>query len=106
MRRAVGGRAWLAAMLEAERALAVAEARVGLIPVEASEEISDCCDAERFDVEEIGRRGRAAGNPVPALVKALTDAVPGEASRYVHKGATSQDITDTAAMLVARDALD
>jgi 3-carboxy-cis,cis-muconate cycloisomerase len=106
MRRAVGGRAWLGAMLEAERALAVAEARVGLIPVDAAEEISRRCDVERFDAWEIGALGRDAGNPVPALVKALTDAVPGEASRHVHKGATSQDITDTAAMLVARGAVD
>ncbi|MDP9427104.1 MAG: 3-carboxy-cis,cis-muconate cycloisomerase [Actinomycetota bacterium] len=108
-REAVGGRAWLAAMLEAEGALAVAEARVGLIPPEAAETIARCCDADRFDPEEIGRAARAAGNPVPALVKALTaivSEVSGEAARHVHKGATSQDITDTAAMLVSRRALD
>ena len=108
-REVVGGRAWLAAMLEAEGALAVSEARVGLIPREAAEAIASCCDADRFDPEEIGRAGRAAGNPVPALVKALTAAVSKvseEAARHVHKGATSQDITDTAAMLVARRALD
>jgi 3-carboxy-cis,cis-muconate cycloisomerase len=106
MRRAVNGRAWLAAMLEAERALAVAEARVGLIPDWAAEEISARCNVERCEVGEIGSRGRAAGNPVPALVKWLTAEVRGEAARYVHRGVTSQDITDTAAMLVARQALD
>ena len=109
-REALGGRAWLQAMLDAEAALALAEARVGLIPDEAAETIAGCCDADRFDPEEIGREGRAAGNPVPPLVRALTAAVSGEASgdagRYVHKGATSQDIVDTAAMLVARRALD
>ena len=107
-REAVGGRAWLGAMLEAEGALAVAEARVGLIPAEAARVISSCCDAARFVPEEIGRAGRATGNPVPPLVKALTDAVrevSEEAARHVHKGATSQDITDTAAMLVSRRAL-
>jgi 3-carboxy-cis,cis-muconate cycloisomerase len=106
MREAVGGRAWLQAMLDAEAALAVAEARAGLIPAEAAKAISGCCTADRFDPDEIGREGRAAGNPVVPLVKALTAAVPEEAARYVHKGATSQDIVDTAAMLVARRALD
>jgi 3-carboxy-cis,cis-muconate cycloisomerase len=106
LREAVGGRAWLQAMLDAEAALAIAEARAGLIPTGEAEMIAECCDANRFDPEEIGREGRAAGNPMPALVRALTAAVPGEAARHVHKGATSQDITDTAAMLVARRALD
>ena len=108
-REAVGGRAWLEAMLRAEGALALAEARAGLIPPEAARTIVSCCDPNRFDPEEIGRAGLAAGNPVPALVKALTAAVRDvseEAARHVHKGATSQDITDTAAMLVSRDALD
>ena len=108
-REALSGRAWLQAMLDAEGALAVAEARVGLIPQEAAETIASCCEATRFDPEELGREGRAAGNPVPPLVKALTAAVSmvsEEAARHVHKGATSQDILDTASMLVARNALD
>jgi 3-carboxy-cis,cis-muconate cycloisomerase len=53
--------------------------------------------------------GRAQGNPVPQLVRVLTEAVSEasqDAARYVHKGATSQDIVDTAAMLLARRALD
>ena len=68
IREAVGGRAWLQAMLDAEAALALAEVRAGLIPPAAAEAISECCDAVRFDPEEIGPAGRAAGNPVPALV--------------------------------------
>lgn len=104
-REVVSGRAWVRAMLEAEAALARAEARVGLIPEEAAGEISRRCRQMDPDPEELGRRGRAAGNPVPALVKALTAEVPEEAARHVHKGATSQDITDTAAMLVCREAL-
>jgi 3-carboxy-cis,cis-muconate cycloisomerase len=108
-REAVSGRSWLQAMLDAEAALAVAEAHVGLIPHEAAAAIVPCCDANRFDPEELGCEGRAAGNPVPPLVKALTAAVSEaseEAARYVHKGATSQDILDSAAMVVARRALD
>jgi 3-carboxy-cis,cis-muconate cycloisomerase len=108
-REAVSGRSWLQAMLDAEAALAVAEARVGLMPHEVAATIASCCHATSFDPEELGRKGRAAGNPVPPLVKVLTEAVSEvseEAGRYVHKGATSQDIVDSAAMLVARRALD
>ena len=105
----VSGRSWLQAMLDAEAALATAEAGTGLISHKAAATIASCCDATRFDPGELGRGGRAAGNPVPPLVKALTAAVSEvseDAARYVHKGATSQDIMDTAAMLVARSALE
>jgi 3-carboxy-cis,cis-muconate cycloisomerase len=107
-REAVSGRAWLQAMLDAEAALATAEARVGLVPHDAAAAIVSCCEATRFDPEELGRDGRAAGNLVPPLMKALTaevSRVSEEAARHVHKGATSQDIVDTAAMLVCRRAL-
>src|ERR687894_1265389 len=111
-REAVSGRAWLGAMLEAEGALAAAEARAGLIPPDAAEAIASCCkkgrEAGLFDPEELGQKGRAQGNPVPPLVRVLTEAVSEvseEAARYVHKGATSQDIVDTAAMLLTKRAL-
>jgi 3-carboxy-cis,cis-muconate cycloisomerase len=106
-REAVSGKAWLQSMLDVEAALAAAEARAGLIPHEAAATIASCCEATRFDLEELRRKGRAAGNPVPPLVRVLTAAVSEvseDAARYVHKGATSQDIVDTAAMLVARRA--
>jgi 3-carboxy-cis,cis-muconate cycloisomerase len=112
-RETVSGKAWLHAMLEAEGALAVAQARAGLIPLDAAEAIASCGkksrDAGLFDPEDLGSKGRAQGNPVPPLVRALTEAVSEvseEAARYVHRGATSQDIVDTAAMLVARRVLD
>ncbi|CAA9489638.1 MAG: 3-carboxy-cis,cis-muconate cycloisomerase [uncultured Rubrobacteraceae bacterium] len=108
-REAVSGRAWLQAMLDAEGALAVAGARAGLIPPEDAETIARLCDADLFDPGKIGHRGRPAGNPVPALVRALTEEVSKAseaAARHVHRGATSQDITDTAAMLVSRRTLD
>jgi 3-carboxy-cis,cis-muconate cycloisomerase len=111
-RQAVSGRAWLQAMLEAEGALAVAQGRVGLIPPDAAEAIASCCKkgphAGLFDPEELGRKGCSQGNPVPPLVRALTEEVSGvseEAARYVHKGATSQDIVDTAAMLLTKRTL-
>lgn len=108
-REAVSAKAWLQVMLDAEAALAAAEARTGLIPAEAAETIARLCDASLFDPAEIGHAGRLAGNPVPALVRALTEEVSKvseDAARHVHKGATSQDITDTAAMLVSRRSLD
>jgi 3-carboxy-cis,cis-muconate cycloisomerase len=105
-RTAVSDEAWLGAMLEVERALAAAEARAGVIPSEAAKAIADACRAERFDAAAIGDAGRAPGNPVEPLVRALREAVGEEAADDVHRGATSQDILDTAAMLVSRRALD
>ena len=105
-REALSDRAWLQAMLDAERALAAAEGRAGVIPGDAAEAIAAAARADRFDAAEIGEQGQAPGNPVEPLVRALTEAVEGEASRFVHWGATSQDILDTATMLVARNVLD
>jgi 3-carboxy-cis,cis-muconate cycloisomerase len=103
---AVSDRAWLQAMLDVERALAAAEARACVIPGDAAEAIAAACRADRFDPAELGEQGRAPGNSVEPLVRALTRAVEGEAARYVHWGATSQDILDTAAMLISRNVLD
>jgi 3-carboxy-cis,cis-muconate cycloisomerase len=97
--------AWLAAMLDVESALARAEARAGLVPADAAEAIAAACRAELFDPAALGRRARDAANPVVPLVKDLTAQVPPHAAPYVHLGATSQDVLDTAAMLVARRAL-
>jgi 3-carboxy-cis,cis-muconate cycloisomerase len=104
LRDAVSDRAWLHAMLDFERALALAEARVGVIPESAAEAISGACSADRFDVDALVPRARAAGNPAEPLVRALREAVGGEAAGFVHWGATSQDVMDTAAVLVSRRA--
>jgi 3-carboxy-cis,cis-muconate cycloisomerase len=101
----VSDRAWLQAMLDFERALAAAEAELGLIPAEAAEAIAAACRAELFDADRIAVEGRGSGNPAEPLVRALRAAVGGEAAGYVHHGATSQDVVDTAAMLVATRAL-
>lgn len=106
LREALSGRAWLQALLDAERALAVATAHAGLIPPEAAQAVAAACDAERFEPAEIAAAGRSVGNPVEPLVRALREAVGPEAGRYVHWGATSQDVLDTASVLVARAALD
>jgi 3-carboxy-cis,cis-muconate cycloisomerase len=100
LREALSDEAYLAAMLRFEAALAVAEARAGVIPQEAAEEIAAACDPARFDIAELGRAAVSSATPVVPLAKALR-----EASSYAHWGATSQDALDTATMLIARDAL-
>jgi 3-carboxy-cis,cis-muconate cycloisomerase len=102
----ISARAWLQAMLDAEAALARAQARAGLISGDDAEAIAAACDAGRYDAAAIGAEAAKTGNPVVPLVKALTDAVEGPAAGHVHSGATSQDILDTAAMLVAARALE
>jgi 3-carboxy-cis,cis-muconate cycloisomerase len=99
-------RAWLQAMLDSERALAGAEAALGLIPASAAEAIATACRAELFEPGRIAHDGRSAGNPAEPLVRALRAAVGREAAGHVHHGATSQDVVDTAAMLVSTRALE
>lgn len=98
---AVCDAAWLEAMLAAEIALARVEARLGLVPQEAAAAVEAWCGEGHVNVQELSAAGRASGNPVVPLAAALRDAVGDGA----HHGATSQDILDTAAMLVARDAI-
>jgi 3-carboxy-cis,cis-muconate cycloisomerase len=104
-REAVSDEAWLQAMLDVEAALARACAEVGLIPVEHAEAIAGACRAELFDVAAIGAEAANVGNPAEPLVRALRARVGAPAANDVHRGATSQDIVDSAAMLVARLAL-
>ena len=101
----VSARAWLQAMLDTEAALTRACAHAGVIPSAAAEAIGEACSAGCFDVEVIGLDAAGGGNPVIPLVRALRAQVPPEHAEHVHHGATSQDILDTAAMLVARRAL-
>lgn len=99
--------AFLQALLDAEAALTRAQAAVGVAPQEAAAAITDAArDATRFDLRDIALRARDGGNPVIPLVADLTAAVPDAAAPYVHRGATSQDILDTAAMLVSARTLD
>ena len=105
MLAAVSDVAWVQRMLDVEAAIARAEARAGLVPPAAAGAIAAACDAARFDVSRLGREAAASGTPVVPLVRALSAAVPADAARYVHWGATSQDVVDTAMMLVARDGL-
>ncbi len=95
----------LQAMLDFEAALARAEAQCGMFDAAEAECIARCCRAEGFDVESLGRAARAGGNPAIPLVAALTERVAAESSqaaRWVHFGATSQDVIDTALVLALR----
>ena len=105
-----GGRAWLRAMLDTEAALARALERAGLAPAGAGAAVTAAAATAAaatgpFDLATLGSQAALSGNPVPGLVGALRKAVPPEAADTVHRGATSQDIIDTAAMLLARQAL-
>jgi 3-carboxy-cis,cis-muconate cycloisomerase len=104
IRDAVSDEAWLDAMLDAERALANASCLAGETPAAAAAAVAEQCDPARFDVAALAREGRAAGNPVEPLVRELRARVGAEHGRFVHRGATSQDVLDTAAMVVARNA--
>ena len=106
LRDAVSDQAWLQGMLDAERALTNAGATLGLVPMDAAARIAEACRAELYDAGRIADAGREVGNPAEPLVRELRSAVGGDDADYVHLGATSQDIVDTAAMLVTRRALD
>ncbi|HXY99435.1 MAG TPA: 3-carboxy-cis,cis-muconate cycloisomerase [Stellaceae bacterium] len=92
-------------MLEVEAALARVEARLGIIPAEVAQAITDAAKVERVSLAEIGASTRSVGYPVVAVVKALGRAAGGDAARYVHWGATTQDIMDSALVLQMRDGL-
>ncbi|MGW0927403.1 3-carboxy-cis,cis-muconate cycloisomerase [Streptomyces sp. NPDC002644] len=103
---ATGDAAFLAALLEAEAALTRAQASLGLVPAEAAAAVAEAVVPDRFDLVDLARRAASGGNPVIPLVADLTAAVGPEHGPYVHRGATSQDIMDTAAMLVAARTVD
>jgi 3-carboxy-cis,cis-muconate cycloisomerase len=104
---ATGDRAYLRALLDAEAALTRAQAALGLAPAEAADAVSTAtADPDAFDTRSLAERARGGGNPVIPLVADLTRAVGEPYGPYVHRGATSQDILDTATMLVAARTLD
>lgn len=98
---ATADRAVLQAMLDAEAALTRAQSSCGLAPAGAGRAVTAAADADLFDIRDLALRARSGGNPVIALAAGLSAAVSEDVRPYVHRGATSQDILDTAAMLVA-----
>ena len=104
----VNDRALVEAMVEVEVALLQALADLDLAPAEAARELADAVASGRLelDVEELGRGTGQQGTPIPALLKALREQLSDSTAAHLHKGATSQDVIDTAIMLVTRRALD
>lgn len=109
MRAVCDDTAYLQHMLDFEAALARAEAAAGVIPPAASGPIARACKADTFDLAALAEAATRSGNLAIPLVKELTAKVASadaDAARYVHWGATSQDVMDTATMLGLRAAID
>ena len=104
MRAVFDERTFLQRMLDVEAALARVQARLGIIPAEAAAAIGDAARVENLDTAELAASVRNVGYPVVGLVKGLSRAA-GEAGRWTHWGATTQDIMDTALVLQIRDGL-
>jgi 3-carboxy-cis,cis-muconate cycloisomerase len=97
--------AWLQALLDVEAGLSRALARAGLVPEAAAHAVTSAARAEHFSLQELAAGSALTGSPVPALASALTRAVGPANAIAVHLGATSQDIVDSAMMLLAKRAL-
>jgi 3-carboxy-cis,cis-muconate cycloisomerase len=97
--------AFLRAMLKVEGALAQVEAGLNIIPSSAGEQIADICNTIVLDPQQIGQATQRDGVPVMSLVKALRQAVGEKAAPFVHWGATTQDIVDTATVFQIRSAV-
>ncbi len=105
MRAIFDDRALVGRYIEVEVALARAEARVGVIPADAGEAIARAAATVTLDFERLKRETDNVGYPILPVVAQLST-LCGEAGRYVHWGATTQDIMDTATVLQMRAALD
>ncbi|HEY3014659.1 MAG TPA: adenylosuccinate lyase family protein [Nocardioides sp.] len=106
--RTLSDEAWVEAMIEVEIALARAQAKLGVVPEAAVGPIVEVLGSTRIDVAALAVASRGSANPVVELVRELTAAVAAvdpEAAEYVHRGSTSQDIFDSATMLVSARAL-
>ena len=91
--------------LDIEAALARVQARLGIIPAEAADEIVKNCTLDRIDMEKLRVQTERIGYPVLGVVQQLVAACRDNLGEYCHWGATTQDITDTATMLQIREAL-
>src|SRR6516164_2236037 len=104
MREVFSAHALIARYVEVEIALARAQARCGVIPAQAAEQIAAKCNVASLDFDLLRHETDIVGYPILPLVHQLTKQC-GDAGRYIHWGATTQDIMDTAVVLQTRDAL-
>lgn len=91
--------------LDIERALAIVQARLGLIPQEAADEIVRHCTIDQIDMARLRRQTERIGYPVLGVVSQLNALCRDRLGEFCHWGATTQDITDTATVLQIREAL-
>jgi 3-carboxy-cis,cis-muconate cycloisomerase len=103
MRACFSDRAWVGSMLAVEAALAHSEAGVGLVPAALGAAI-EAIRPEDLDIAALGVRGGVAGVPTIPFVQAVQQRLPAELERSFHKGATTQDLLDTALVLRVRAA--
>jgi 3-carboxy-cis,cis-muconate cycloisomerase len=106
MRALFSDRRRVQAMLDVEAALARAQARLGLIPSGAARDIAKAAKVENVSLAALAKGTALAGVPVAALADELRRAVGDKSARWVHCGATSQDILDTALVLLLREGLE
>jgi 3-carboxy-cis,cis-muconate cycloisomerase len=104
MRAVFDERAYFQRMLDVEAALARVQARLGIIPADAADAITRAASVENLSTDELAASARNVGYPVVGLVAGLSRAA-GEAGRWTHWGATTQDIMDTATVLQIREGL-
>lgn len=92
--------------LNVERALALSQGRIGIIPTDAAREIAKHCSVEEMDWDKMKTQMQHIGYPVLPVVEQLTALCEGELGQWCHWGATTQDITDTATVLQVRSSLE
>ena len=96
---------WVQKWLDVEVALAEAEADRGVIPREAAHEIAKRAKIEHLEHQKIREKFDQLGHPLMALIKVLQQECKGGAGEFIHWGATTQDIMDTALILQIKEAL-
>jgi 3-carboxy-cis,cis-muconate cycloisomerase len=92
--------------IDIERALAKVQGRLGLIPQEAADEIISHCHLDQIDMVKLRAQTERIGYPILGVVSQLNALCRDKLGEYVHWGATTQDITDTATVLQIREALE
>jgi 3-carboxy-cis,cis-muconate cycloisomerase len=105
MRRVFDDHALLQKWLDYEAALARAQARLGMFPLAAAEEITRQAQAAHMDTDAIKAGIDKTVHPLVSMIWQLSQRCEGDAGRYVHWGATTQDVMDTAIVLQIADAL-
>jgi 3-carboxy-cis,cis-muconate cycloisomerase len=94
------------AWLEVERALAAAQAGLGIVPAGAAASIAAEATADKIDVDRLREQTRVVGYPILPLLEQIRAASSPEVARYLHWGATTQDVMDTGLALTLRRALE